>query len=133
MSPRRPRYGEVLFIDARTLGHMVSRTNRELADADLARIAGTYHVWRGEGADLKPYEDVPGFCASADLDTIREYQHVLTPGRYVGSEAVEDDGEPLDEKIARLTAEIRKGFANRTELQSKVLAALDSLSVVDDV
>ena len=110
VSPRRPRYGEVLFIDARTLGHMVSRTNRELADADIARIADTYHAWRGEGADLKPYEDVPGFCASVDLDTIREHQHVLTPGRYVGSEAVEDDGEPLDEKIARLTAEIHDGF-----------------------
>ncbi len=55
VSPRRPRYGEVLFIDARTLGHMASRTNRELADADIARIADTYHAWRGEGADLKPY------------------------------------------------------------------------------
>ena len=119
VSPRRPRYGEVLFIDARTLGHMVSRTNRELADADIARIADTYHAWRGEGADLKPYEDVPGFCASVDLDTIREHQHVLTPGRYVGSEAVEDDGEPLDEKIARLTAEIRDGFAKRAELQAE--------------
>ena len=97
VSLRRPRYGEVLFIDARTLGHMVSRTNRELADADIARIVGTYHSWRGEDADLMPYEDVPGFCASVNLDTIREHQYILTPGRYVGSEAVEDDGEPLDE------------------------------------
>ncbi len=85
-----------------------------------------------QDADLKPYEDVPGFCASVDLDTIREHQHVLTPGRYVGSEAVEDDGEPLDKKIARLTAEIREGFAKRAELQSKVLGALDSLQVAED-
>jgi type I restriction enzyme M protein len=122
----------VLLIDARTLGRMVSRTNRELADADIARIADTYHAWRGDGGDLKPYEDVPGFCASVDLDTIREHQHVLTPGRYVGSEAVEDDGKPLDEKIARLRTEIREGFAKRTELQTRVLVALDSLKVADD-
>jgi type I restriction enzyme M protein len=132
VSPRRPRYGEVLFIDTRALGHMVSRTNRELSVEDISHIADTYHAWRGEVADLKPYEDIPGFCASADLDTIREHQHMLTPGRYVGSEAVEDDGEPLDEKIARLTAEIRDGFSKRAELQDKVLAALDSLRAAGD-
>jgi type I restriction enzyme M protein len=131
-SPRRPRYGEILFIDAHALGHMVSRTNRELTDTDIARIADTYHVWRGEGADLKPYEDVPGFCVSVDLETIREHQHVLTPGRYVGSEAVEDDGEPLGEKVTRLTAEIQEGFAERAGLQSKVLAALGALRVTPD-
>ena len=133
VSERRPRFNEVLFIDARTLGHMMSRKNRELADTDIARIADTYHAWRGEDADLKPYEDVPGFCASVTLDTIREHQHVLTPGRYVGSEAVEDDGEPLDEKIARLTAEISDGFAKRSALQEKVLAALDTLAAADNV
>ena len=117
VSPRRPRFNEVLFIDARNLGHMVSRTNRELADSDIARIADTYHAWRGEDSDLKPYEDVPGFCASVTLEIIRDHQHVLTPGRYVGSAAVEDDGEPLDEKIARLTAEIRDGFAKRAGLR----------------
>ena len=132
VSLRRPRYGEVLFIDARALGHMVSRTNRELADADIARIADTYHAWRGEGGDLKAYEDVSGFCAEADLDRIREHQYVLTPGRYVGSEAVEDDGEPLDKKIARLTREIRDGFKRREDLQATVLTALESLVVSDD-
>jgi len=129
VSPRRPRFGETLFIDARNLGQMVTRTNRELSIEDTARITDTYHAWRGEDGDLKPYEDIPGFCATVDLDTIREHQHVLTPGRYVGSEAVEDDGEPLDDKIARLTDEIRAGFARRAELQEKVLAALSSLSV----
>lgn len=133
VSPRRPRFGEVLFIDARTLGHMVSRTNRELSAADIARIANTYHAWRGEDAAIKPYEDVPGYCAAVDLDTIREHQYVLTPGRYVGSEAAEDDGEPLDQKITRLTTEIRDGFAKRAELQSRVLNALASLEVVNDV
>ena len=131
-SSRRPRYGEVLFIDARTLGHMVSRINRELTDADIARIADIYHAWRGEDGNLKPYEGVPGFCASANLDTIRERQYVLTPGRYVGSEAVQDDGQPLDEKIARLTREIRDGFERREDLQATVLTALESLVVSDD-
>jgi type I restriction enzyme M protein len=130
--PRRPRFNEVLFIDARTAGYMVSRTNRDLSAEDIARIADTYHAWRGEDGDLKPYEDVPGFCASVDFDALRDHQYVLTPGRYIGSEAVRDDGEPLDEKIARLTAEIRDGFAKRTKLQEKVVAALDSLKASDD-
>lgn len=132
VSPRRPRYGEVLFIDARTLGHMVSRTNRELADTDIVQIADTYHAWRGEDARLKPYEDVPGFCVAVDRDTIRGHHHVLTPGRYVGSKAVEDDGEPLGEKIARLTQELRDGFARRAVLQQEVLAALESLAGESD-
>jgi type I restriction enzyme M protein len=128
---QRNRQSEVLFIDARNLGHMATRTVRELTDADIARIADTYHAWRGE-PDHKPYEDVPGFSVSVTLDTIREHDFVLTPGRYVGSEEAEDDGEPLDEKIARLTAEIREGFAVRAELQSAVLAALSSLEVSSD-
>jgi type I restriction enzyme M protein len=106
VSARRARFNEVLFIDVRGLGHMVSRTNRELSTEDIGRIADTYHAWRGEDADLKPYEDVPGFCAAADLDAIRDHNHVLIPGQYIGSEPVEGDGEPLDEKIARLTAGI---------------------------
>jgi type I restriction enzyme M protein len=131
-SSRQPRFHEFLFIDARTLGHMVTRINRQLSDEDMARIADTYHAWRGEDGDIKPYEDVPGFCASVTLDTVRENQHVLTPGRYVGSPAVEDDGEALDEKIARLTQEIRDGFAKRAVLQEHVLAALNSLRAADD-
>jgi len=75
---------------------------------------------------------VPGFSASVDLDVIREHQHVLTPGRYVGSEAVADDGEPLDEKIARLTGEIHDGFKRREDLQATVLTVLESLVVSDD-
>jgi type I restriction enzyme M protein len=132
VNSRRPRFNEVLFIDARTLGHMVSRTNRELSETDIARIADTYHAWRGKDRDLKPYEDVAGFCASVALDTVREHQDILTPGRYVGSEVVRDDSEPLDEKVARLAHEIRNGFVRRGELQTKVLAALDSLRIADD-
>jgi type I restriction enzyme M protein len=124
---QRNRKGEVLFIDARKLGTMASRTIKELTDDDVALIAGTYHAWRGEPGET-PYEDVPGFCASVSLGQIAEHGHVLTPGRYVGSEEAAEDAEPLDEKIARLTAEVREGFGERAALQERVLASLESLS-----
>lgn len=113
-------------MDARTLGSMVSRVHRELTNDDIARIAGTYHAWRGErGAG--EYADVPGFCASATTVEIAEHQHVLTPGRYVGAEDVEDDGEPIDQKIARLTRELYEAFDESDRLQARVRAALGRL------
>ncbi len=128
---QRDRKREVLFIDARNIGSMVSRTLKEFSDEDIAKIADVYHSWRGE-PDLPEYEDVPGFCASVTIDTIAEHDYVLTPGRYVGTEAAEDDGEPLDDKIARLQNEIRNGFKQRAALQEQVLAALDGLTVNSD-
>ncbi|MDP9458814.1 MAG: type I restriction-modification system subunit M [Actinomycetota bacterium] len=127
---QRDRRGEVLFIDARQLGHMSSRIHRELSDEDIRRIADTYHAWRGE-PDLKPYEDVAGFCAAVGIDVIGDAEHAynLTPGRYVGSEAVADDGEPLEEKLQRLRGEVRAGFERRAELQARLVAALDGLEV----
>ena len=93
--PFRDRRGEVLFIDARTLGRMVDRTHRELTDEDIARIADTYHAWRGEeGAGH--YADVPGFCKAASLEEVRKHGHVLTPGRYVGAPPQEEDDEPFE-------------------------------------
>ena len=104
LARRRPRRGEILFIDARKLGRMVDRTHRELTDDDIARIAGAYHAWR-DGADA--YEDLPGFCRSASLDEVRRHGHVLTPGRYVGAEPQPDDGEPFEAKMLRLVAELQ--------------------------
>ena len=105
----------MLFIDARKLGRMVDRTHRELTDEDIARIADTYHAWRGE-KEAGEYADVPGFCKSATLEEIRKHGHVLTPGRYVGAEAQEDDGEPFEEKMQRLTATLREQQAEAAKL-----------------
>ena len=115
----RDRRGEVLFIDARKMGRMVDRTHRELTIDDIERIARTYHAWRGE-KDAGEYEDIPGFCKSAGLEEIRKHGHVLTPGRYVGAERQEDDGEPFDEKMKRLTAQWREQVAEAQRLDEVI-------------
>ena len=111
----RDRRGQILFIDARQLGHMVDRTRKELSDADIARIADTYHAWRGE-ADAGEYADVPGFCKSATLEEIRAHQHVLTPGRYVGAAAVEEDDVPFVERFAALRETLETQLAEGEKL-----------------
>ncbi len=122
----RDRRGETLFIDARKMGTLVDRIHRELTEADIAKIAGTYHAWRGdEGAG--EYADVAGFCKSATLDDIRQHGHVLTPGRYVGAEAAEDDGEPFEEKMKRLTATLREQQAEGAKLDAAIAANLREL------
>ncbi len=122
----RDRRGEILFIDARNMGEMVDRTHRELTDADIARIADTYHAWRGE-KDAGEYEDVPGFCKSATLEEVRKHKHVLTPGRYVGVEPEEDDGEPFEEKMTRLVAQLRMQQAEVAKLDAAIAANLREL------
>jgi type I restriction enzyme M protein len=89
----RDRRGQTLFIDARKLGHLVDRIHRELSDEEIARIAMTYHAWRGE-KDAGQYKDVPGFCKGAKTEEIAAHGFVLTPGRYVGAEEAEEEGEP---------------------------------------
>jgi type I restriction enzyme M protein len=111
----RDRRGEALFIDARKMGTLVDRVHRELSDDDVASIAGTYHAWRGD-KDAHKYADVPGFCKAAKLEEIRKHGHVLTPGRYVGAEAAEDDGEPFEEKLKRLASTLRQEAAESETL-----------------
>jgi type I restriction enzyme M protein len=122
----RDRRGETLFIDARKLGTMADRTHREMLDADIAKIAGAYHAWRGD-KDAGEYADVAGFCKSVALEEIRKHGHVLTPGRYVGAEAVEDDGEPFEEKMKRLTATLREQQAEAAKLDDAIAANLKEL------
>jgi len=122
---QRDRRGEVLFIDARKLGRLVDRTHRELSGEEVAQIAATYHAWRGD--DEQTYVDVPGFCKAATLDEIRGHGHVLTPGRYVGAAEVEDDGEPFEDKMARLTADLAAQFAESEYLRSRILNSLRSI------
>ncbi|MDI3259359.1 MAG: class I SAM-dependent DNA methyltransferase [Sinobacteraceae bacterium] len=122
----RDRRGEILFIDARKLGRMVDRTHRELTDEDIARIADTYHAWRGE-KDAGEYADVAGFCKSATLEEIRKHGHVLTPGRYVGAEAQQDDSEPFEEKMKRLVAQLREQQAEAAKLDAAIAKNLKEL------
>ncbi|WP_220471855.1 type I restriction-modification system subunit M [Tomitella gaofuii] len=115
------RQGQVLFIDARNLGYMVDRAERALSDDDIAKIAGTFHAWRGrESAGGAVYEDEPGFCYSATLAEIKESDYALTPGRYVGAPPIEDDGEPIEEKLARLTKELYAQFDESARLAEVV-------------
>lgn len=116
---QRDRKGEILFIDARKLGHMVDRVRRELREEDIRKIAHTFHTWRGivEG---ETYKDIQGFCKAATLDEVREHEYILTPGRYVGIEEIEDDGEPFEEKMARLTAELAEQFAKSRKLEEEI-------------
>ncbi len=122
----RDRRGEILFIDARKLGNMVDRTHRELGDEDIARIADTYHAWRGRDS-AADYADTPGFCKSATLEEVRRHGHVLTPGRYVGVAHTENDGEPFDEKMARLAAQWREQQAESERLDATIAENLSAL------
>ena len=125
-SKNRDRQRQTLFVDARKLGEMTDRVHRELTEADITRIVSTYHAWRGDkGAG--EYADVPGFCCSATTETIAGHGHVLTPGRYVGAEDVEDDGEPFDAKMTRLVAELESQFAESAKLEAAIRANLKGL------
>ncbi|WPL16077.1 Type I restriction-modification system methyltransferase subunit [Thiorhodovibrio winogradskyi] len=116
----------MLFIDARKLGALVDRTRREFSDEDVARIARTYHAWRGE-PDAGDYADEPGFCKSATLEEIRGHGHVLTPGRYVGAAVVEDDGVPFAEKFAELRAKLEAQLAEGEKLGAVIREKFDGV------
>ncbi len=122
------RVSEILFIDARKLGHLIDRTRRDLSPEDIARIADTYHAWRNG----KGYSNVPGFCKSASLEEIRKHGHVLTPGRYVGAEPQPDDGEPFEEKMSRLAKQWREQQAEAAKLDAAIEKNLARLGFGND-
>lgn len=122
----RDRRGEILFIDARKLGHMVDRTHRELSTEDIQKVADTYHAWRGQ-AEAGTYEDVKGFCKAAKLAEVQEHEYILTPGRYVGIEDVEEDSEPFADKMTRLTSELAEQFAKSRQLEDEIRKQLGGI------
>ena len=130
LAKQKKRKGEVLFIDARKQGRMISRVQAELDDAAITRIAETVAAWRGEveaGASITDYHDQPGFCRSVQRSEIAQHGHVLTPGRYVGAEAVEDDDEAFADKMQKLTEKLGEQMAKGAELDAVIRAKLGGL------
>jgi type I restriction enzyme M protein len=123
---RRDRRKQTLFIDARKMGALIDRVHRELTDVDLAKIVSTYHAFRGD-KDAGKYEDAAGYCKSATVTDVAAHGHVLTPGRYVGAEDVADDGEPFEEKMQRLVAELRNQCSASAKLEKDINANLRGL------
>jgi type I restriction enzyme M protein len=126
----RNRTGETLFIDARKLGSLIDRTHRDLSTEEIAEVARTYHAWRGEAKD-GAYEDRAGFCQSATLEDIQKHHYVLTPGRYVGAEAIEDDGVPFEEKMAELADQLQQQMRESVELDATIRKNLEVLGYGD--
>lgn len=133
----RNRSGQTLFIDARKMGYLIDRTHREFSDEEIHKIAQTYHAWRslsplpmgeGQGEGIA-YRDIPGFCKSATLEEIRSHGYVLTPGRYVGAEDIEDDGEPFNEKMKRLVSQLEEQFTESTRLEAVIKRNLRELGL----
>lgn len=124
----RDRRGEVLFIDARKMGALVpgSRKQKELSEEEISKIAKAYHAWRGE-PDAGAYEDEPGFCKAATLEEIGKHNFVLTPGRYVGAGAAEDDGEPFEDRFAELVERLQAQFAEGRLLDREIELRLGGL------
>ena len=146
---RKNRKDKILFIDARKMGTMVTRRHRELSAEEIKKICATYHSWRdmnteksqlsvaektniyqinqAQSKELKKYRDVQGFCKSASIEEVREHEYILTPGRYVGIEEVENDGEPFEEKMTRLTGELAEMFAESHKLEEEIRQRLGAI------
>lgn len=125
---KHDRTGQVLFIDARKLGAIqINRTQIAFSDEEIQRMAQTYHNWRGTTWGLNGYEDTPGFCKSACLEEIAQHGYVLTPGRYVGAEAIDDDDEAFAEKMERLTAQLAEQMTKGAELDAVIRKKLEGL------
>lgn len=122
-SGKKSRTGQTLFIDARNLGFMKDRVLRDFSEQDIQKIAQTFHRWQQDDG----YEDEKGFCFSATLEDIKKHDYVLTPGRYVGAAEQEEDSEPFEEKMQRLTQELKAQFAESAELEAAIKANLAGL------
>ena len=122
---RHNRQGEILFMDARNKGEMVDRTHKELSVADIYEISSVFHAWRG--TNDAPYEDILGFCKTTTLEEVQKQDYILTPGRYVGLEELEDDDELFDEKMTGLTTELAKMFVKSHQLEEDIKQRLGAI------
>ena len=122
ISKNKTQKGKTLFIDARKMGHMVDRKQRDFSAEDIQKLADIFEQFQNG-----TLEEVKGFCAIADLQEIAKQDYILTPGRYVGIEEVEDDGEPFEEKMARLTSELSEMFAKSHELEEEIRKKLGAI------
>ena len=130
---KQKRKGEILFIDARNMGFLINRKNRDLSDDDIALIAGTYHNWRASTSSAyEDYKDVQGFCKSATLDEVKTLNYVLTPGRYIGLPDDEDDFN-FAERFNALKAELGKQIAEEAVLNKRIQANLVKINLKADV
>jgi len=121
----RNRRDEILFIDARNMGHLINRRTREFSKDDIEKIASTYHNWRNPDGN---YEDIKGFCNSASIEKVRELDYVLTPGRYVGLPDEEDDFD-FEERFIKLKAEFEEQLKEEEELNKQILENLKKISI----
>ena len=122
ISKNKKQKGKTLFIDARKMGYMVDRKHRDFTDEDIQKLADTFTKFQ-DGT----LENVKGFCTVASLDEIEKHEFILTPGRYVGIEEVENDGEPFEEKMARLTSELSDMFKKSRELEDEIRKKLGAI------
>lgn len=125
----RNRSNNILFIDARELGTMISRKQKEFTDVDINLIAETYHNWRDKDWEKK-YMDVPGFCKSASIDEIRKNNHILTPGRYIEFKEVEEDGQDFDDKMAHLTSSLSEQMKKSNDLDKEIKNQLAKIGFI---
>lgn len=116
---------EILFIDGRNLGHMVNRTLKELSEDDVLKIADTFRSWRGT-IDTE-YQGEEGFCKAASTEEVKENEHILTPGRYVGLSTVEEDNEPFELKMERITTNLMNNLRSQKELEDQIRKSLEGL------
>ena len=122
----RDRHGQILFVDARKMGHLVDRRHRELSSDEIAKIAKTYHAWRGK-AKAGRYEDVLGFCKTVALKEVESHGFILTPGRYVGTEETDDDDEPFPQKMDHLVGQLREQLSEADHLTQVITRALKEI------
>jgi type I restriction enzyme M protein len=127
---RRDRRRETLFVFGEKMGTLIDAVHRELTDADLQNIVATYHAWRGEEGSNK-YEDIAGFCKSAPTAEIAAHTYALTPGTYIGTAEAKDDGEPFDQKMSRLIANLHAQFGESEKLEEAIRANLQGLGYVE--